>query len=84
LKEKQKGKSSPSQGINKEVLKIYTQFNDFYDVILYPAESEIPHLYQVGQDSYNIHQNYHKDLIALAFARFPELVSDSQIEDLMK
>jgi len=42
LKEKQKGKSSPSQGINKEVLKIYTQFNDFYDVILNPATAPLP------------------------------------------
>lgn len=47
--EKQKGKSSLSLGtLNKDVLKLYTQFNDFYDVILNPAESEIPHLYQVG------------------------------------
>jgi hypothetical protein len=34
--------------LNKEVLKIYGQFNEFYDIILNPAEYEIPHLMHIG------------------------------------
>jgi hypothetical protein len=74
---KDKIKNDHKQGkINREVLKIYGQFNEFYDIILNPAESEIPHLIKIGKDSYQIEEKNIKNLITLAFAKYPELISE--------